>query len=404
MTNHIPSNTSLDSVYDAIATCDEYTSNSEANLLFDSMFKDMLVNSSGKFLTVSDKTRTQDMNALLDAYQKRVQVNADAWARVEAEFLSNISSYCFDKHMEFKNDLLKEKGYLIKFTPIKIKAVIDWLDLTFEVNPSKCTFAYKPNARSLIKSFLTLKTGTRHYVKADESDIAQEHLTFTIRLHDIKNKNDVLKIAELLTRQYDADISQMKIVNIELSLDFYHAPSKALLSALHKSLRYQTTADNFRIYKFVKEDIRNKFNPVPHAPSMLLKRFNHDWCLGVNPKGSPLCYRLYVKTTDSNKQPLPLEEHRLRVEVTLNNSKFEVKDHSIGNLANIIKKGFKFLSFTRLNSHPPSKLKEYYEELIQPFGKETIKHKKGSLEGGIQPYSELNRIVSKAVFNLSRNF
>ncbi|MQW91940.1 hypothetical protein GFH30_00880 [Acinetobacter wanghuae] len=393
-----------ESFYDAVKSCDEQRMNTNGNYLFEFLVKETLQNSSGKHLTFSERTGITELHTFLDAYQRRLQINADVAEIIEAEIYSSVSSYSIEKRMDFENPELSEKGFSINFKPIQIKAVIDWLDLSFEVNPSKCTFAHKPNARSLIKSFLTLKTGTRHYVKADESHIAQEHLTFTIRLHDIKHKNDVLKIAELLARQYGADISQMKIANIELSLDFYHAPSKAMLSALHKSLRYEATADNFRIYKFVKEDIRNKFNPVPHAPSMLLKRFNKDWCLGVNPKGSPLCYRLYVKTTDSNKQPLPLEEHRLRVEVTLNNGRFEVKDHSIENLANIIKKGFKFLSFTRLNSHPPSKLKEYYEERIKPFGQETIKHKKGSLEDGIQPYSELNKLVSKAVFNLSRNF
>ena len=393
-----------DEFYDAFTSGDDELADQKADALFNFLRKESLENPAGRPFTFTEYSTTSDIHTFLDAYQQRLQTNVDLSNSMEGKIFSNISNYCFDKKMDFHNLELSEKGFSINFKPIQIKAVIDWLDLSFEVNPSKCTFAYKPNARSLIKSFLTLKTGTRHYVKADESDIAQEHLTFTIRLHDIKHKNDVLKITELLARQYGADLSQMKISNIELSLDFYHAPSKALLSALHKSLRYQATADNYRIYKFVKEDIRNKFNPVPHAPSMLLKRFNSDWCLGVNPKGSPLCYRLYVKTTDSNKKPLALHEHRLRVEVTLNSSMFAVKDHSIHNLANIIKKGFKFLSFTRLNSHPPSKLKEYYEELIKPFGQEIIKHKKGSLEDGIQPYSELNKLVSKAVFNLSRNF
>ncbi|MCG2607849.1 hypothetical protein LZZ98_04760 [Acinetobacter sp. SM34] len=408
MTNHIPSNTSLDSLYDAIATCDEYTSNSEANLLFDSMFKDMLVNSSGKFLTVSDKTRTQDMNALLDAYQKRVQVNADAWARVEAEFLSNISSYCFDKHMEFKNDLLKEKGYLIKFTPIKIKAVIDWLDLTFEVNPSICKFANKSNARSYIKSFLTAKTGTKHYVKHDESDIDQQGLAFTIRLHDIRNKEDLMKITHLLTTQYGADYLQMKISNIELSLDFYNVQSRAFLSALHKSIRYSRTTENFRIYKYMKDDVRNKFTLIPKAPMLLLDQFNNDWCLGINPKGSPLCYRLYPKTTDSNKQALPINEHRLRVEVTLSRDFLTDTDCYLPNLPNIIKLGFKHLSFTRLDEKASEEMKANYNQHIAPFGMEqsttSISRNKRTLANGVKTHSELNSLVSKAIFNLCRQF
>ncbi|WP_180182547.1 hypothetical protein [Acinetobacter sp. YH01020] len=408
MTSYIQFNTSLNSLYDAIATCEEYTSNREANLVFDSMLKDLFEHSSGKYFTVSEKTRKQDEDALLKAYQKRVQVNADAWTLIEAEFLSNISSYCFDKHMEFKNELLKKKDYSIKFTPIKIKAVIDWLDLTFEVNPSICKFAYKPNARSYIKSFLTAKTGTRHYVKHDESDIAQNDLTFTIRLHDIRSKEDLLKIAHLLETQYGANTLTMKVSGIELSLDFYNVPNRAFLSALYKSLRYSKTAKNFRIYKFIKDDIRNKFTPVPKSPFVLLNRFNNDWCLGVNPKGSPLCYRLYAKTTDSNRQPLPTKDHRLRVEVTLDQAILKETDCSIENLQNIIKQGFKFLTFTELDKTAPNAFKESYDEIIKPYGKEqkvrNVNRNKRSLQDGIKTHAELNSIVSKAIFNLCRKF
>ena len=408
MTNHIQQRASLDSFYDAITTCDENTSNNEADLLFDSMFNDMLANSSSRFLTISDKMRNQDINTFLDAYQKRVQVNADAWTHVEAELFSNASSYCFDKHMKFKNEVITEKGFSIKFTPIKIKAVIDWLDLTLEVNPSICKFAYKPNARSYIKSFLTLKTGTKHYVKHDESDIDQHGLSFTIRLHDIRNKDDLIKITHLLATQYGADYHRMIISNIELSLDFYHVPNRAFLNALYKSIKYNKSANNFRIYKYMKDDVRNKFTPIPKSPFTLCNRFNNDWCLGVNPKGSPLCYRLYPKTTDSNKQVLSLNEHRLRVEVTLNRDLLKNVDCHLSNLPSIIKLGFKHLTFTKLDQKASKEMKAHYNQNIDHFGMEqelvSISRNKRSLLDGIKTHSELNTLTSKAVFNLCRLF
>lgn len=408
MKSSIQFDTSLDSFYDAITTCDENTSNNEADLLFDSMFNDMLANSSSRFLTISDKMRNQDINTFLDAYQKLVQVNADAWTHVEAELLSNISSYSFDKKMKFNNEAVAEKGFSIKFTPIKIKAVIDWLDLTFEVNPSICKFAYKPNARSYIKSFLTSKTGTKHYVKHDESDIDQHGLSFTIRLHDIQNKDDLMKITHLLTTQYGADYHQMIISNIELSLDFYHVPNRAFLNALYKSIKYSKSAYNFRIYKYIKDDVRNKFTPIPKSPFALFSRFNNDWCLGVNPKGSPLCYRLYPKTTDSNKQMLSVHEHRLRVEVTLNRDLLKKVDCHLSNLPNIIKLGFKHLTFTKLDQKASKEMKAHYNQNIDHFGMEqelvSISRNKRSLLDGIKTHSELNTLTSKAVFNLSRLF
>lgn len=398
----------FESFYEAMATCDEQAMNMEGDKLFNFLVTDMLQNSSGRPLTFSDRTGTNELHTLLDAYQRRLEINADVADTLEAEIYSNISSYSFEKRMDFKNPKLQENDYSINFKPIQIKAVIDWLDLSFEVDPSHCSFAHKPNARSYIKSFLTMKTGKKHYVKHDESDINQDGLTFTVRLHDIKSKSDLLMIADLVEKQYGAETHRMKIRNIELSLDFYNANNRGLLSALHKSLRYQATADNFRIYKYVREDIRNKFNPIPHSPLMLLKRFNQDWCLGVNSKGSPLCYRLYVKTTDSNKQPLPTEDHRLRVEVTLDQTILKNTDCSIKNLQNIIKQGFKFLTFTELDKTAPIAFKESYDEIIKPYGKEqkarNVNRNKRSLQDGIKTHAELNSIVSKAIFNLCRKF
>lgn len=250
--------------------------NVRGNSLFEFLVKERLQNSSGKYLTFSERTGTTELHTFLNAYQRRLQINADIADTIEAEILSNISNYSFEKNVNFKSPELSNHGYSIDFKPIQIKAVIDWLDLSFEVDPSRCSFAYKPNARSYIKSFLTMKTGKKYYVKHDDSDTNQEGLVFTVRLHDIKSKASLLMIADLLEKQYGAEILRMKIRNIELSLDFYNANNRGLLSALHKSLRYQATANNFRIYKYVKADIRNKFNPVPHSPLMLLKRFNHD--------------------------------------------------------------------------------------------------------------------------------
>lgn len=399
---------SLDSFNDAIASCDEHSINKASNLLFEALLQDIFENSSGKYISVSEKTRKQDEVALLDAYQKRVQINSDAWAYVESEVFSNISSYSFEKHMAFKNADLANMDFSIKFTPIKIKAVIDWLDLTFEIDPSTCKFANKPNARSFIKSFLTAKTGTKHYVKHDESDIVQNNLTFTIRLHDIESKNDLLTITHLITTQYGANALKMKISSIELSLDFYNVSNRAFLSAIYKSIKYSKTAKNFRIYKYLKDDTRNKFTPVPKPPFVLLNRFNNDWCLGANPKDSPLCYRLYPKTTDSNKQPLPIEQHRLRVEVTLNRDFLADTVCDISNLTNIIKLGFKHLTFTKLDEKASKELKAKYNQNIDHFGMEqniiSVNRNKRTLAEGIKLHSELNSLVAKAIFNLCRKF
>ncbi|MFX8856843.1 hypothetical protein ABTM70_01260 [Acinetobacter baumannii] len=401
-------NRQQEAYYDAIALDDQYAIDTEEVALFELMLRDLIHSPSWKFLTVTKTTPTQDVHALLDAYQSRVQVNADAWKILEAEIMSDINTYEFKQKLEFKNPKLIEKGFSILHTPIKIKAVIDWLDLSFEVDPTICEFAFKKNARSFIKSFLTAKTGTRHYVKLDESEIAQAGLSFTIRLHNLRSKDDLLKVTHLLATQYGANPLKMAVTNIELSLDFYNASSRGLLSALHKSLKYISTADNFRIYKYMQGDSRNKLTPVPKSPLALLKQFNRDWCMGINPKGALLCYRLYPKTTDSNKQPLPSHEHRLRVEVTLNHEALKGTDNHLSNLTQIIKFGFKHLTFTELNKVASSEDKTDYREQITPFGMEqknsSKKRNTRALLRAIKTHAKLNKIVGKAVSNLYRKF
>lgn len=408
MTTNIQINRLEAAYYDALALDDQYATDTEEALLFELMLHDAIYSPSCKVLTVKEMTRTQDVHALLDSYQSRVQVNADAWKVLEAEIISDINTYELAKKIEFKNPKLCEKGFSIRYTPIKIKAVIDWLDLYFEVDPKICEFAFKKNARSFIKSFLTAKTGTKHYVKLDESDINQAGLSFTIRLHNLRSKEDLDKITHLLETQYGADPLKMTVANIELSLDFYNAPNRGLLSALHKSLKYIYTADNFRIYKYMQGDSRNKLTPVPKLPLVLLKQFNRDWCMGINPKGAPLCYRLYPKTTDCNKQPLPSNEHRLRVEVTLNHEVLKGIDNRLSNLLQIIKFGFKHLTFTELNKDASLKDKANYREQIQPFGMEQETARKNrnkrTLLSAIKTHAKLNKIVGKAVYNLCRKF
>lgn len=408
MPNNIQFNQQEEAYYDAIIFENQYAIDTEETALFDLMLRDLVHSSTWKLLTVKETTRTQDVHTLLDAYQNRVQTNADAWEALEAEIRSDINTYEFEQKIEFKNPKLIEKGFSIRHTPLRIKAVIDWLDLSFEVNPTICEFAFKKNARSFIKGFLTAKTGTKHYIKLDESDVYQAGLSFTIRLHNLRSKEDLLNIIQLLKNQYGANPLKMIITNIELSLDFYNVPSRGLLSALHKSLKYISTSNNFRIYKYMRGDSRNKLTPVPKSPLVLLEHLNRDWCMGINPKGSPICYRLYPKTTDSNKQLLPKDEHRLRIEVTLNHEALKDTENHFYNLTQIIKSGFKYLTFTVLSNHTSLENRAKYREQIHPFGLELENTRKfGKVKTSlitVKPHAKLNKIVAKAIYNLYRKF
>ncbi|MFX5298621.1 hypothetical protein ABTD24_18290, partial [Acinetobacter baumannii] len=88
-------------------------------------------------------------------------------------------------------------------------------------------------------------------------------------------------------------------------------PRKELLIALLKSLRLPEDAQNIRVYR---EKGTRKDVPID---LMDMQTYIHEsYCIGVNPKGEDLYYRLYHKVTD-RQQPLPPDQHRLRLEVNL---------------------------------------------------------------------------------------
>jgi hypothetical protein len=130
--------------------------------------------------------------------------------------------------------------------------------------------------------------------------------------------------------------------------------------------------------------------------------------MGINPKGSPICYRLYPKTTDSNKQLLPKDEHRLRIEVTLNHEALKDTESHFYNLTQIIKSGFKYLTFTVLSNHTSLENRAKYREQIHPFGLELENTRKfGKVKTSlitIKPHAKLNKIAAKAIYNLYRKF
>lgn len=409
MTYNIQFDQHFEAYYDALIMDDMLSVDKEADALFDLLYLESKAKLQAEAFSATP-CPTQDIETRLDAYQARPSMiaNAEAAEIIEAEIYSDINTYEFAKHLEFKSELLRQSKFTIHYTPIQIKAVIDWLDLKFEVDPKVCAFVHRPDARSHIKNFMTRQTGIRHFVQNDDCDITKDGTAFTIRLHDIGSLKDLRQTTDLLAKQYGAEYRKMTIVGIELALDFYNVPSNGLLGALHKSIRYSGASDNFRIYKdVVYRDEKGKPS-LPLAPFVLLQHLNDDWCMGVNRKGSPLCYRLYPKTTDHNKQPLRLAEYRLRAEVTLMGEALYGIDDHIENLSSIIKHGFKHLAFTKLSKNATAKDKEDYRQSIKPFGMQqnviSKNRNKRKLPDAVATHGELNALVKKAVDNLVRKF
>lgn len=359
----------------------------------DAIFAEPASEDTHRTITVKVDTPTRDVHALLDAYQERVAENAKQAEIMETDIYSDINTYGFAKGMVL--------------TSVKIEAVIDWLDLRFTVDPAVCSFHKAPEARSHIKAFLTRETGTRHYIKPDDSDVTQDGESFTIRLHDIRNAKDLRRITDLLKVKYGAQYDAMTIEAIELSLDLYNARNTALLVALHKSMLYSEDASKFRIYK-----TKGTQRSIPTSPSELVELLNEGYNIGMGDhRTDGFCIRAYFKRTDKGGLVLPSTEHRLRFEVTLTKSVFKHDgvDCHLKNLSQIITHGFKKVRFTKLSKHATTEERFAYRHEVQPFGKEQpiaisrSRHQR-TLPDGIEVHSQLNEARKTAVRSLSKKF
>lgn len=334
--------------------------------------------------TVTLKTPSAEVHALLDALQARVTDNvkdAELYRRINVEPFTSVQ---------------------------KIKTVIDWLDLRFTVDPTVCQFYKAPDARSCIKEFITKRTGTRHYIAADDSHITQNGASFTIRLHDVRNKKDLKAITDLLQKQYGAQREEMTIEAIELSLDFYGCnDGSAMVIKLHKAMRYPADSRLLRVYK-----TKGTQQYIPTSPHALYELIEDGYNIGMGDHRSDVfCARAYFKRTDKGGQPLPKDQHRARIEVTLRKSAFKDEEISLhlDNLPKIITCGFKKMQFARLSKRAAPTEKDDYFTQVKPFGKEqatmlSISRNKRNLPDAVASFAWLNEVKRNAVKDLAEKF
>lgn len=280
-------------------------------------------------------------------------------------------------------------SYDFKAMNIQIKAQVDFIDLYFEIG--------KTSTRHDIKKFLTEKTGITHY-------ISEYQTGFIIRLHDM-NLINVLRRRISYLRHFECKIDSLKIMEIELAIDFYHFKHRALTTALLKSIRLPSTVENLRVYK----SQLGVFTPIPTTPHAMIRKLDNGYNIGINHRDAEEYWHLYVKTTDYNKQPLPKNEWRIRAEKNIKSNVLNQMDNRVTNIKRVLLDGFKGLSFTQLKADSSKQLTHEYKNTVRAFGTEVqtyydkYRHKK-NLPESMKKHGELNQLISTAVNNLARNF
>ncbi|MBI1410828.1 hypothetical protein [Acinetobacter baumannii] len=280
-------------------------------------------------------------------------------------------------------------SYDFKAMNIRIKAQVDFIDLYFEIA--------KTSTRHDIKKFLTEKTGITHYISEYETG-------FIIRLHDMNSLN-VLQRRISYLRHFECKIDSLKIMEIELAIDFYNFKHRALTTALLKSIRLPSTVENLRVYK----SQLGIFTPIPSTPHSMFRKLESGYNIGINHRDADEYWHLYVKTTDCNKQPLPKNEWRIRAEKNIKRNILNKMDNRLTNIKRVLLDGFKGLSFTELKKDAPLNQQGSYRNCVKLFGAEQKmyydknRHKR-KLAQYIRKNSALNQLISQAVNNLVRQF
>lgn len=305
------------------------------------------------------------------ALEQRYAENAKQADELETKIYSNINSYNF------------------KAMNIKIRARVDFIDLYFEIK--------KPSTRHDIKKFLTEKTGIRHYIKESLNG-------YVIRLHDmnsLKLLNERLRCLDHFGLLHQS----MKIVELEVALDFYGYKNLGLATALLKSLRLPNTANNFRVFKAQT----GVFIPIPVNPIMLHRKLKDGFNIGINHRLADEYWHIYQKQTDQNRTPLKQSEWRIRAEKNIKAPVLTQRNNSFSNIRQLLLESFSGLRFTRLNDEADDHFRDEYSNKVHVYGMEKAPYFDSHrnlrrLIPDIGMNAGLNRLVVNAVCNLAKNF
>ncbi|MEG0032027.1 hypothetical protein [Acinetobacter sp.] len=322
-------------------------------------------------LSFNIHTSNDELDLIIENMKLIYANNAKNADQLETKILSNIHSYDF------------------KAMNITMRARVDFLDIYFEIK--------KSSTRHDIKKYLTEKTGIRHYIKESFNG-------YVIRLHDM-NSQKILNERCGLLDHFGLIKESMKIVELEVALDFYGYKHLGLATALLKALRLPSTTINFRVFKAQT----GVFIPIPVNPIVLHRKLTDGFNIGINHRLANEYWHIYQKQTDQNGMPLIEREWRIRVEKNIKAPVLKRLNNSFSNIRQLLLESFKGLRFTHLKAEASSHQVDVYMNKIDVYGMEKEPYFDSyrnlrKLIPDIEMNAELNRLVVNAVCNLAKNF
>lgn len=293
---------------------------------------------------------------------------------------------------------------------INIKAVIDFVDIQFTTD--------RKYNRSDLKGALTKVSGHRYFVK----QISDQ--TFSIRLHDIKNKKDLLKRLQSLSRfNKSANPLDLHVTCIERAIDFYidDFDDEKLASfavALMKSLRLPSGIHSARLYRAEGETFElnsNQYAPFKH--NEFVYHLTQGYNIGINDERfDDLYHHIYIKKTDTvngKLTNLTRDQWRVRCELracgdSLLNESNEVV--VVRDLNKALRRMSRVTKFVTLKGEAISYVRTAFDKFPRLWGKErstefnTKRHKQPQLKRSVVASRVINQVITNKQEDLARKF
>jgi hypothetical protein len=212
------------------------------------------------------------------------------------------------------------------------KAVVDWIEVEIETALSTHYDAIRRHGR--LSYVAPINPGSE----------GKSATIFRLRIHDPETWSSVATAIGDIANKFDL-AKPFKVVGIEVALDAYGqdvttAHEFAALAATFAKFTTLTNA-NRRMYRELPDGVFS----VPLKMSSVVRLLSEGWQIGVGDKASDCYQHIYFKTTDHNKDPLKVDLHRARIEISLRGNMLPcstLKEWSCCNFANLAKPYFSF--------------------------------------------------------------
>ncbi|MCL8308364.1 hypothetical protein [Pseudomonas putida] len=189
----------------------------------------------------------------------------------------------------------------------KVTACIDWLDVTIKTS--------RPTQHHHLQE--TLRTtgiaGTKLWVETLDKQAGGVGTVFRIRFHDVDDYAGLSNALDELCIRYPF-VAPPKIAGIEVACDFRHKTG-SISETQAMTLRLQSSifADGEKHRQYDPDTAQNRFLDHPGA------RLDPNLNFRIGNKEDAISWQIYFKRVNK-KQPLPEDQWRARVEVTLQRS------------------------------------------------------------------------------------